>query len=433
MKRLLRYLKEDYQEFPATMALGTAWILVFLAMLAHQAAWGGGLTGRMVLTGTNNSARFGALSLAHLQGGEYWRLVTATFVHYGLIHIGMNLYAYYQLGCLVESWYGAGPSVVIYVLTGGGGNLLASWMRLYLRSNPLIISGGGSTVVMGLVAICAVVGWRARTRTGDHLRNQMVIAIVLTAALGVFPVIDNWGHAGGSVMGALIGLASPFLVRNARTVAARASGWVATGLIAACACAQVVDSPDARKRNTISPAQVEAASRRLIIDERLLIRLDEIRRVFKTIASPRAIRRGAIEREMPRGPLLTPSGAGKPEAAAKPEEKPSEAPKPDAKAPAPSPPRMTITLDPEQEFALLALTAAMKSLNSLAPDLDTRDTSADYRHARQILEATLNDLPRFQATLEEVHAFDQHIAAIRASLRKDRDAARRFLTNPNRP
>ncbi len=431
--RLLRYLKEDCKEFPATMALGTAWIVVFLAMLAHQAWWDGGLTPRMVVTGTNNSVRFGALSLAHLQMGEYWRLLTATFVHYGIIHIAMNLFAYYQLGCLVESWYGAGPSVVIYVLTGGGGNLLASLTRVGLHSNHGFVSAGGSTVVMGLVAVCAVVGWNARTRMGDHLRNQMVLAIVLTGALGLFclvpgmPAIDNWGHAGGCVMGALIGLASPYLIRNARTIAARTSGWLATGLIAACAFAQVADESTTRNRNIITQAQIDAASRRLFNDERLMFRIDEIRQVIKTVATPRAIRRGSLER-IPRGavPLAKPAAPPPP---------PADAAGPGAKnnplAP-PAPTQIRITLDPEQEFALVVLTSTMKSLGSLAPELKSFDSSADYRAAYHILETTLANLPRIEVTLEEVRDFDRHLAAIHQSIRKDRDAAGKFLKTVNR-
>ena len=52
-------------------------------------------------------------------------------------------------------------------------------------------------MVLGLVALCAVVGWRSRTRIGAFLRSQMVGLLIATAVLGqMVPIIDNWGHAG---------------------------------------------------------------------------------------------------------------------------------------------------------------------------------------------------------------------------------------------
>ena len=88
----------------------------------------------------------------------------------------MNLFVMYQLGGLVESWYGPWQFLAVYVVIGCGGNLLSALVRHALGSDPRIASGGGSTVVLGLVALCAVVGWRSRTRIGDYLRSQMVWA-----------------------------------------------------------------------------------------------------------------------------------------------------------------------------------------------------------------------------------------------------------------
>ena len=111
--------------------------------------------------------------------------------------------------------------MAIYVLTGGGGNVLSGVIRQWLRSSPITASGGGSTVIMGLVGLCAVVGWRSQTRIGEHLRNQMIWVILLTAGIGAgfsaagLPVIDNWGHAGGTIVGALIGLANQAILHSA--------------------------------------------------------------------------------------------------------------------------------------------------------------------------------------------------------------------------
>src|SRR5207248_1102103 len=79
-----------------------------------------------------------------------WRLVTCNFVHYSLIHIGLNLLAMYQLGTLVESWYGSSQLVLIYGLTGAGGNLVSALIRYGIGSNRAVHSGGGSGVILGL-------------------------------------------------------------------------------------------------------------------------------------------------------------------------------------------------------------------------------------------------------------------------------------------
>ncbi len=82
-----------------------------------------------------------------------WRLVTSTFLHFSVVHIALNLLAFYQLGTLLESWYGTHQFVMIYGLTGGGGNLISIWIRYWNGSSPRSPSAGGSVVIMGLVAL----------------------------------------------------------------------------------------------------------------------------------------------------------------------------------------------------------------------------------------------------------------------------------------
>ena len=64
-----------------------------------------------------------------LARGEYWRLITSTFVHFSLLHLGLNVLAMYQLGTMTESWFGKSQLVFIYGLTGGGGNLISAILR----------------------------------------------------------------------------------------------------------------------------------------------------------------------------------------------------------------------------------------------------------------------------------------------------------------
>ena len=409
---LLRRLKEDFQEFPATMALGSLWVAVFLAMVVNQAVEGGSLTPGQLLLAVHNGHRFGDMTLRELYSGDLWRAVTASFVHYGLLHIGMNLWALYQIGCLVESWYGPGPFLMIYLLTGGGGNLLSGFIRHTLNSDPGIASAGGSTVVMGLVGLCAVVGWRTGTRMGDHLRNQMIWVIALTAALGVglelagHHVIDNWGHAGGTIVGIAIGAFNRTIVKFAATPYAKLSGWAAASLLVLCGAAQVNQD---RNQDASQIQLAEQARKRWASDERLILRLDEVRQLYKTLATPRAITRGSYLAQPPTPTKPHPN-----------ESKPAPALKPSAPATTQAAPPANTRIDPEQELFLVVLNAAGRSLSSMSAELQSSGNSADFHRVLQLLSHTIQEPP----TLHEVREFDDLMHAMLHRIRKDRDLAR---------
>ena len=171
---MLRSLIREIRSYPATMAICFLWVVVYLLMVATSISQDQPLSLRQLFLGTSNGDRFGSMKLAELMRGEVWRTLTSTFVHYGIVHLAMNLFGMYQLGCLIESWYGRAQFLAIYVTIGVGGNLLSGLFRYLAGSDPYVRSAGGSTVVLGLVALCAIVGWLSKTRVGDYLRGQMV-------------------------------------------------------------------------------------------------------------------------------------------------------------------------------------------------------------------------------------------------------------------
>jgi membrane associated rhomboid family serine protease len=220
------------------------WIVVFVAMIGSQFADGVHPAWlNLVLLGVNAGHRFGDLALADINQGEVWRLVTSTFVHYSVVHIALNLLAFYQLGTLLESWYGTNQFIMIYGVTGGAGNLISVCIRYGNRSSPQAHSAGGSVVIMGLVALCAVAGLRSRTHMGKRLGWLMVFCMVVTALLGILlpRFLDNWGHLGGALVGFAMGLAHPRFLRLAFRPSAWGPGVVVGFVIAACGVAQVVD------------------------------------------------------------------------------------------------------------------------------------------------------------------------------------------------
>ncbi|MHC5538545.1 rhomboid family intramembrane serine protease [Singulisphaera rosea] len=240
-RMMLRFLYVEFKDFPATMSLATAWVAVFLLMLSCRFNEPPLPSAGQVILGNFTAAhRFGDLTLDELFRGEVWRAMTCTFVHYNVMHIGLNVFGLYQLGCVIESWYGAGQTLAIYALIGGGGNLVSGLMRYLVGSNPASHAGGGSTIVLGLVALCAVVGWRSRTRMGDYLKSQMVGILIFTAVLGqILPIVDNWGHAGGAIVGALIGFAHRRLIRTAERPVGIWAGALGLLLMVASGAAQV--------------------------------------------------------------------------------------------------------------------------------------------------------------------------------------------------
>jgi hypothetical protein len=177
--------------------------------------------------------------------------MTCNFVHYSLIHIGMNLFAFYILGTLLESWYGSWQFAAIYGATGVGGNLLSAMIRRGLGANPLVHSGGGSVVIMGLIGLCATAAWMSRSGRDRELTWQMVKALAITGALGIaFPrYIDNWGHAGGAIIGLPLGLTHRGMLARRGRPGAWGLGVVATLAIVASAIAQArSDRLEARGR-----------------------------------------------------------------------------------------------------------------------------------------------------------------------------------------
>lgn len=263
---MLRGLIADFKQFPATTILGSLWVALFLVMVVNQVIAGPLPTFHQLVIGNVGGAhRYGDMTVGELLQGELWRALTCTFVHYSLLHIGMNLYGLYLFGCLAEMWYGPWQFVALSVVIGGGGNLVSGLAQHLTGSNPQVHSGGGSTLVVGLVALCAVVGWRSRTRIGQHLSREAGGILLFTALVGqATTVIDNWGHAGGALMGTLAGLAHRPLVRWASRPIAKVWGVAGALAIVGSGVAQVHENgvEDAfRSRLAAAWLQVQQAAR----------------------------------------------------------------------------------------------------------------------------------------------------------------------------
>jgi membrane associated rhomboid family serine protease len=236
----------SFRSSPATWLLSLSWVAVFVALAIAQGSLQAGSDWLAGGVRTTTTAPFGHLTAALAVDGQPWRVLTSTFLHFSLLHLAMNLLGLLLLGPIVEAWYGGWTLVTLYALTGGLGNAVAvAGKRLALAYFPnwsMAVdhpSGGGSTVICGLVAFLAVVGWRMNTRFGAYLKQQMVMILALTAVMGLLVRnIDNFGHAGGTIVGAALGAVAPWLDRLAARGKARGVGVIALLLLAASGVAQ---------------------------------------------------------------------------------------------------------------------------------------------------------------------------------------------------
>jgi membrane associated rhomboid family serine protease len=156
------------------------------------------------------------LSLVYVQKGEWYRIVTSGFLHFGLLHVGMNMLLLWQLGQLLEPALGQWRFSLLYFASMFGGAAGA------LLLTPDGLTGGASGAVFGLMAAAAV-GLQQRgvnpMRTG--IGGTLILNLLITFMI---PGISIGGHLGGALTGAVVGYAmlEPRWTRSSPAIA-----WIA--------------------------------------------------------------------------------------------------------------------------------------------------------------------------------------------------------------
>ena len=208
----------DPRSAPGTYFLLSINILVFLWMILHGVSWMSPAPEQLIHYGANNSAFV-------LDYHEWYRLLTATFVHIGIIHIATNMWCLWNLGLLGEPLIGPYGLVVVYVLTGVAGNLLSmTWdvVSANLQHVPVaLVSGvgaGASGAVFGITGLLIVllsnrrlpIPWAELKRLRTSVIRFAAINLLIGAStilpqLGGFVRIDNSAHIGGFLCGLALG------------------------------------------------------------------------------------------------------------------------------------------------------------------------------------------------------------------------------------
>jgi rhomboid protease GluP len=148
----------------------------------------------------------GVLPIAY--EGRWWTLVTASFLHGGLLHLFFNMAALWQLGPFVQQIFGTHRFLVLYVASGAAGFLLS-----YLASIPFTI--GASASLCGLIGAILYYGKSRGGFLGESVYRQATGWIVGLVLFGLLvPGINNWAHGGGLVAGLLAAFALGYEERN---------------------------------------------------------------------------------------------------------------------------------------------------------------------------------------------------------------------------
>lgn len=191
---------------PATYLLVGINVVVFLLMVFDGVSPTGPNSHQLI--------QWGAMQQdAVLNSGQWWRLITATFVHIGIIHLATNMWCLWNLGLLGEPLLGATGVLAVYMLTGTAGNLLSLAI-----GSPHSVSAGASGAVFGLAGVLIVLLKSKYLPVPPaelkSLRRSVIYFAVLNFAIGAgtlflpnsIPKIDNMAHLGGFLLGLAIGV-----------------------------------------------------------------------------------------------------------------------------------------------------------------------------------------------------------------------------------
>jgi rhomboid protease GluP len=189
--------------FRTTTFIVLANVLYFLYMTAFLYA----LTGRFHLEAVD--ARFylffGADQGSFTFGGQYWRLLTSNYIHFGIYHLLGNMWCLWGLGRLTQLFYSPRNYFMVYTFAGLCGSLLSVWAK------PGVISAGASGAVFGVAGVMLTTLQFGKLPINKEIRDNIFKGVLQFAALNLviglaIPHVDNVGHIGGLLAGLLLGI-----------------------------------------------------------------------------------------------------------------------------------------------------------------------------------------------------------------------------------
>ena len=146
--------------------------------------------------------RFGAAVTRLIFAGDYWRLLTAVFLHMDFTHLLFNCVAIWVIAPRIEAIYGPRRFLVVYLLTGVAGNVSSVFIHAFFAGQPILLVGS-SGAVFGLLGAGAIYGLRTGGPQGEEIFKFMAVWIGIGILYSFLVRGDNLAHAGGAIAGGL--------------------------------------------------------------------------------------------------------------------------------------------------------------------------------------------------------------------------------------
>jgi rhomboid protease GluP len=209
---------------PVTSVLLIANVIMFAAEIMGT-MHAGKMEGLSILWGMDpeTTYRLGSSNISALELNQWYRLVTAMFLHGGLIHIGFNMMVLLDLGPVVEELFGSARYLFIYIVTGVAGFALSMFFH------PAV---GASGALMGLIGILIAATGKRGSIESKALRSRLISWAVSVFLIGFFIHADNIAHFGGLATGFILGkiMVDRQPMNSGERNRAYALGWLA-GLV----------------------------------------------------------------------------------------------------------------------------------------------------------------------------------------------------------
>ena len=204
---------------PVSFALLTTNFAFFLVIFAAERDLSAQDLGRLLWgVGSPSLARWGADVGALVLAGQWWRLVSAIFIHIGIIHLAFNSYALIFIGPLIEDLLGKERFLLLYIVTGAFGFMLSNWYY-----GPWLTTAGASGAVFGLIG-AGIVFSKRWSQWGSMLGQQLIHWAIYGFGYGLVIGANNAAHFGGFVAGVAFAYLLPKRHRDKES-AARSFLW----------------------------------------------------------------------------------------------------------------------------------------------------------------------------------------------------------------
>lgn len=162
------------------------------------------------------------------QAGDWWTLITATYLHGGILHILFNMLWLRRTGRWVEELFGVSRFLIIYTFAGLVGSIAS-----VLAGTPFFV--GASGAIFGLFAALIYYGRNRGGTFGSAIFRQIAFLAVISFGLGlVMPGVDNWGHLGGLVAGLLAAVVLGYEEKKRQTLAMHIAATLTLAFVAIC-------------------------------------------------------------------------------------------------------------------------------------------------------------------------------------------------------